>query len=184
MRVPSFLAAAALAAVAVLGVAGPAFAHDQLLSTDPANGSTVDALPAQVTLTFSDTVQNAGAEANQVKVMDASCKVLNDGALQIADNVVTQPIAGDATGQVTVLWRVVSRDGHPVSDEFSFTVAGSGQAAASSATPCATDAASSDSSSTGSSDAVLPWVIGGGVVVILAVVIVLLVTRSRRAGDR
>jgi methionine-rich copper-binding protein CopC len=182
VRIPAVIAAAVLAAFAVLGVAGPAFAHDQLLSTSPQDGATVSSLPAAVTLTFNDTVDDAGSDANQVKVMDASCKVINDGPLQLQDNVVTQPIAGESTGPVTVLWRVVSRDGHPVSGDFTFTVSGSGAAAASPASSC--DAAPATTAPTGSSDGMLPWIIGGGVVVIVAAVIVLLVTRSSRAGDR
>ena len=183
MRIPAVIATFALAAAVVLGVAAPASAHDQLLSTNPENGSTVQSLPAAVTLTFSDAVQNAGGDANQVKVMDASCKVLNNGPVQIEDNVVTQPISGGATGQVTVLWRVVSQDGHPVSDEFAFTVAGGNGSVASPSSTCAADTAPSAPAAQ-ASDAVLPWIIGAGLLIVVAAVIVLLVTRSKRAGDR
>lgn len=186
MRVFAAAATAVLAAIAVLGIAAPASAHDQLLSTDPQDGSTVAALPDAVTLTFSDIVQDAGADANQIKVMDASCAVLDDGDLKIADNVVTQPISGSATGQVTVLWRVVSRDGHPVSGEFSFTV-GDGQAAASATPTCAgdVDAAATDDSTASTASSPLPWIIGAIVIAaILAAIILLLVTRSRRPDDQ
>jgi len=182
VRVSAAIAAVALAAVAVLGIAGPASAHDQLLSTNPQDGATVASLPGTITLTFSDIVQDAGAEANQVKVMDASCTVIDDGDVQVADNVVTQKVSGSASGRVTVLWRVVSRDGHPVSGEFSFTV-GDGQAAAS-PTNCATDdTTSSAAQPTGVSP--VPWIIGGVVVVVVVVaVVLLLVTRSRRTDDQ
>ncbi|WP_165310986.1 copper resistance CopC family protein [Microbacterium protaetiae] len=183
MRVFAAIAAAALAAIAVLGVAAPASAHDQLLSTDPQDGATVATLPDVVTLTFSDIVQDAGAEANQIKVMDAACNVIDDGALTIADNVVTQPVSGSATGPITVLWRVVSRDGHPVSGEFSFTV-GDTQAAASPTSTCAGDDAATVAP-IASTPSPLPWIIGG--VILLAVVvgvIALLVTRSRRPDDQ
>ncbi|WEG10136.1 copper resistance protein CopC [Microbacterium horticulturae] len=182
MRVSTAIASALLAAIAVLGIAAPASAHDQLLSTDPENGSTVATLPDKVTLTFNDVVQDAGAEANQVKVMDASCTVIDDGAVEIADNVVTQKISGTATGPITVLWRVVSRDGHPVSGEFSFTVGDA--AATASPSPCATGDITSSTSATAQSSPV-PWIIGGIVlVVIVAGVILLLVTRSRRPDDQ
>jgi methionine-rich copper-binding protein CopC len=182
VRVSTVIATAALAVLAVLGVAAPASAHDQLLSTDPEDGSTVATMPAAVTLTFNDLVQDAGAEANQVRVMDASCTVISDGDVQITDNVVTQPVSGSATGPVTVLWRIVSRDGHPVSGEFSFTVGDA--SAAASPTPCATDDATSSTAQTAETSAT-PWIIGGIVlVVIVAGVIVLLVTRSRRPDDQ
>jgi len=182
VRVSTVIATAALAVVAVLGVAAPASAHDQLMSTDPKDGSTVQTMPDAVSLTFNDIVQDAGADANQVRVMDATCTVIDDGELQITDNVVTQPISGSAEGPVTVLWRVVSRDGHPVSGEFSFTV-GDAQAAAS-PTPCATDDVTASTSQTPETSP-MPWIIGGIVlVVIVAGVIVLLVTRSRRPDDQ
>ena len=44
------------------------------------------------------------------------------GAPVVADTVLTQPLAGEASGVVTVLWKVVSSDGHPISGEYSFTV--------------------------------------------------------------
>nr|WP_274635813.1 copper resistance CopC family protein [Microbacterium bovistercoris] len=184
MRIRTAAAALALAAVAVLGVAGPASAHDQLLSTTPADGSSVDALPAEVTLTFNDTVTDAGGEANQVRVLDASCQVLDDGALSIQDNVVSQAISGSATGPVHVLWRVVSRDGHPVSGEFTFTVAGGEASAPQPSRTCDTAASAAPAPTAGQGVTPLPWIIGGIIVVIvIAGVAYLLVTRSRRTDD-
>ncbi|GAA3775305.1 copper resistance protein CopC [Microbacterium kribbense] len=183
MRVKAAAAVLALAAIAVLGVAGPASAHDQLLSTDPADGATVTALPADVSLTFSDVVLAAGNEANQVQVMDASCKVLNSGAVQVQDNVVSQAIAGDATGTITVLWRVVSRDGHPVSGEFTFTVGNANAAATPSA--CDTAAAAAPEAPSQPASSPLPWIIGAVVVaIVIAGAVYLLVSRSRRTDDR
>ena len=40
----------------------------------------------------------------------------------VEGTVVTQPLSGAASGLVTVLWKVVSSDGHPISGEFGFTV--------------------------------------------------------------
>nr|BFF11089.1 hypothetical protein GCM10025699_23920 [Microbacterium flavescens] len=54
---------------------------------------------------------------------DASGTSLLDGAPTAQDNVLTQPLAGEASGEITVLWKVVSSDGHPISGEFAFTVA-------------------------------------------------------------
>ncbi|WP_036283953.1 copper resistance CopC family protein [Microbacterium luticocti] len=181
MRPAAALAALALAALAVLGVAAPASAHDQLLSTSPENGSHVDALPAEVTLTFNDLVTDAGGDANQVHVLDSSCTRLDTGAAKVVDNTITQQVHGQATGPITVLWRAVSRDGHPVSGEFSFTV-GDGQAAASPS--CAAgDAAPAADAEQGASP--LPWVIAGIVlVVVIAGIAHLLITRSRRSADQ
>lgn len=179
MRSSVAVAALALAALAILGVAGPASAHDQLLSTSPKDGAVVATVPDEVTLTFSDLVMDAGGEANQVRILDSSCRPIDAGDATIADNVVTQRITQPATGPVTVQWRVVSRDGHPVSGEFSFTV-GDGPAASPS---CAAAAAPTTPDSGGGS--VLPWVIGGVVLVVVAAGGgYLLATRSRRTDDQ
>ncbi|MBN9190104.1 copper resistance CopC family protein [Microbacterium sp.] len=189
-RRASVLGGVLLAAVAglVLLVASPASAHDELVGTDPAAGSTVAALPGAITLTFSDIVIDDGT-ANQVRVTDAAGSSLTDGSPQVQDNVVTQRLKGAdaAAGTVTVLWRVVSRDGHPVSKSFTFTLApaaSSTPATSASATvapvaprPSASPTASSGG--TGSSPA--PWIILGALTVAaIAGTAYLVVSRGRR----
>ena len=69
-----FLATAAAAALLTAGglaIAAPASAHDELVSTDPAADSTVDALPAQLTLTFSEAIDPTEG-ASEVQVTDAA----------------------------------------------------------------------------------------------------------------
>lgn len=120
-RVLAVAAALLLAFVALFAMASPAQAHDELIGSSPAADSTLDALPAELTLTFS--AQIAGDEgASEIQVTDASGTSLVDGAPSAQDNVLTQPLAGEASGLVTVLWKVVSSDGHPISGELSFTV--------------------------------------------------------------
>lgn len=181
MKTASLVTSLALAAVAVLGVAGPASAHDQLLSTSPADGTTVTTLPHEVTLTFSDVVLAGGGDANQVEVLDASCTPLGHGPAQVQDNVVTQAISGSSTGPVHVLWRVVSRDGHPVSGAFTFTVGEGAAPAPSASCDVPTSAAEAGQNETPSP---MPWVVGGAIVVIvIAGVVYLLATRSRRTDQ-
>ncbi|MDY0910023.1 copper resistance CopC family protein [Microbacterium sp. CFBP9034] len=114
-------AALLLAALALLLTASPASAHDELLGSDPANGAELDAVPAALTLTFSGAIA-ADEGASEVQVTDAAGTSLVAGAPVAQDNVLTQPLAGEASGAVTVLWKVVSSDGHPISGQFTFTV--------------------------------------------------------------
>lgn len=188
------LTALAVTAASVALVASPAAAHDELLSTDPANGTTVATLPAQITLTFSASVL-AGETGNEVQVTDASGASLTDGAPVIADNVVTQALTGSASGAVQVLWRVVSQDGHPVSGELAFTVTGaSTPSTTASSTPAATITPKASASPapttpattapTASDDGTSPtvWIIGGAIAIAaLAVIVYLLTKRSRQA---
>jgi methionine-rich copper-binding protein CopC len=125
-RLTAIVAALLLAAAAVLAGAAPAQAHDELLGSDPAAGSTVEGLPDALTLTFSGAIA-PDAGASEVQVTDAAGTTLTDGAPTAQDNVLTQPLAaeglgGEASGAITVLWKVVSSDGHPISGEFSFAV--------------------------------------------------------------
>ena len=113
-----------LAAV-VLGLAGPASAHDAAESTRPAQGATVPAPPAEVSVTFSNTPLGIGSSFS---IKDAAGTEWADGAVQIVDTVATQKLRpGGPAGGYTVAWRVVGSDSHPIEGTFTFTVAsGSG----------------------------------------------------------
>jgi copper resistance protein C len=99
---------------------GAAAAHAKLLSMKPADGSTVQRPPVAVVLTYSEVVQNKGA---QVAVVAPGGARVDHGAPRILDATVTQPL-GPLTepGTYRVTARVVSADGHPVTDKGSFTV--------------------------------------------------------------
>ncbi len=117
-------AAFALALLAVGAV--PASAHDVLAGTDPAAGSVVAGAPSRVRLTFGDPVLDGSA---QIRV-DGPSGVVSTGAVTVTGRTVVAPLAATAApGRYTVLWRATSRDGHPVSGRFTFTLAAPGTAA-------------------------------------------------------
>jgi len=192
-RLSATVAALALAAVAVLTTASPALAHDALIGTDPADGSTVAALPAQLTLTFSAEIADDPG-ASEMQVTDASGTSLADGAPSVSDNVLTQPLTGQASGVVTVLWKVVSSDGHPTSGQFTFAVEGAAEPTPTeSATTAPTETTGPAPTPTEtftpgppmeseSTDApVWPWILAGlAAVAVLGAVVYLLVSRARR----
>ncbi|WP_169166770.1 copper resistance CopC family protein [Cellulomonas taurus] len=122
---PLVLRAAATLAVALLGLvllvlAAPgASAHNALIGTDPADGSTVGSAPEQITLTFNEPAQALGSE---IVVTDPNGVTVSDGAVQLVDATVTQALTGDLpAGAYTVTWRVTSADGHPIDGSFGFT---------------------------------------------------------------
>ena len=196
-RVCALVAALLVATAFAVTTSSPAHAHDDLVGSDPASGATVDALPAQLTLTFSAEIADDEG-ASVVEVTDASGTPLTAGTPTAHDNVLTQPLEGEASGTVTVLWKVVSSDGHPISGEFAFTVAGApaptetaSPAPSETAVPTATPSASASPSATGApvdEDStfaqVWPWVLGG---LLLAgaggAVIYLLTSRARRENE-
>jgi len=186
----------AVAAVFVLPAA-PAFAHDELVSTDPPADAVLDALPGQITFTYSaDILTEEGTAV--VQVTDADGTSLTEGTPVVSGTDATQTLAGAASGPVTVVWRVVSSDGHPIDGTFSFTVnAASPTPTATAATPTATPTpaettapatATPDATATPSESASdaspLPWILLVVALVIVAGAIVwLFVARGRRGSS-
>lgn len=130
---------------------GAAFAHAGLSDSSPANKEVVDALPAQITLEFSEEVRAPAF----VVVTGPDGRTHESGKPTVEGNVAVQnveaPAAGTASGEWTVGYRVVSADGHPVTGHVQFRVAagatpnGSPDASASaSATPSPTVLAPKD----------------------------------------
>lgn len=192
-RVWALLAALLIAGGIIAMAPSPAHAHDELLGSDPAADATLDALPAQLALTFSAEIAD-DAGASVVEVTDDAGASLVDGAPTVQDNVLTQPLAGETSGTVKVLWKVVSSDGHPISGEFSFTVTGTPTPTPTeTATPAPTETvtpmptATATVAPTPSEEAdstfgdVWPWVIGAILLAgVAGAVLYLLVSRARR----
>ena len=173
-------AAIALALGALLvAVPAPAFAHDELVSSDPEPEEVLGTTPEEITLTFSDApLQEEGT--TRVTVLDSSCESIADGDPVVEGNTVTQAIEGTVEGAVIVRWRVVSSDGHAISDQFTFSVGEQG--AADAAELCVEDAAEQTDGSTDGFNA-LPTFIGVGVLVVAVGAVIAFVT-SRNRGRR
>lgn len=167
--------AVVLAVTALLaGGAAAAQAHDILVGTSPADGSTEKVVPAQVTLTFD---QPALAVGTDIIVTGPSGQV-QSGAAVLVDNTVTEHLQpGSPAGRYTVIWRVTSNDGHPVSGKFTFTATSpsSGQRATSTASTTSTPASVS-----GQSPAL--WrVVAGSLLVVFLLLVVFIKSREPRS---
>ncbi|MGI3783902.1 MAG: copper resistance CopC family protein [Janthinobacterium lividum] len=133
---------AAIAAGVVLAlVAVPAYAHDELKSSNPADGATLATPPSQVVLTFEEPPVSLGAQV----VVTGPDGSISSGTPRLDGDDVVQDVQPQApAGRYTIEWRVTSDDGHPVSGTLAFTA----QAAAAGASPSA--AASTPVASTAS----------------------------------
>lgn len=194
--------AAAALVLAPVALASPASAHDELVSTDPVDGASLEEAPAAITLTFGEEVVKLGTA---VVVTDAAGVKLADGPLVVDGAVITRAITPPTVvGEVRVSYRVVSSDGHPVTGTFTFTVASvPSPSPTATALPTASESETpepSDSSSpTGSASAepepstspvssestggsALPWVLGGLAVLVLAAAAVA-ASRRGKAGS-
>ena len=123
-------AAAALTTLSIAFVASPASAHAALVSSDPADGSTISALPQTLTFTFEEDVFTPA----YVDVTGPDGKSYTTGDPKIDGEVVSQTLATDGApqGTYTASYRVVSDDGHPVSKTIHFNVGAASAPAASS----------------------------------------------------
>jgi copper resistance protein C len=138
-----------LLSASLLLVAGPAQAHDELISSNPADQAQIATLPDQVVLTFEEPPASTGS---QVLVTGPGGNAAT-GQPVLAGDDVTQAIApGSPAGTYKVTWRITADDGHAVFGTFSFTAAAGNAAAPSSATAVASPSASGASSSPATND--------------------------------
>ncbi len=114
--------AASIVILALVGMTGVAWAHADLLSSDPAAGSTMQTTPAQLVLNYSE---EPDPQLSQVELLNSSGAPVETGspALQGQKTLVVS-ITGDMPdGVYTVSWSAVSvDDGHTTTNSFSFGV--------------------------------------------------------------
>ncbi len=134
-------------------LAPSAFAHDQLLSSDPSNGATVQSAPRTMVLMFSADLKPIGTTV----VLQDSAGKKYDAAPTVSGRNLTVGVGTELpAGEYTLEWRVVSSDGHPIEgttanlQAVKFTVAAS---ASSSATSSAAASSAAPSSAVASSAA-------------------------------
>jgi methionine-rich copper-binding protein CopC len=100
-------------------------AHSYMVASNPKNGSTVTTLPATVALTFNENLLVVkGKKPNAISITHRTEVPISQGVVSVTKNVLTVPIASSQKihGKITVTYRVVSADGHPVNGSFFFTV--------------------------------------------------------------
>lgn len=119
-RIRTSVLGATAAVVAVLAMATPAVAHDELLESNPYAGEELASAPEGVSLSFSAEVLTMGA-AIIVVDQDGDDWVVDDPA--VAEGTVTATLdVGMPDAGYEIRWRVVSSDGHPISGIIPFTV--------------------------------------------------------------
>ncbi|GAA3294798.1 copper resistance protein CopC [Dactylosporangium vinaceum] len=155
----------------VLAPATPAWAHSKLLSSDPADGATVSTPLTAVSLTFNEGVQQ---QFSTVVVTGADGQSYVDGTPRVVDRTLSQAVRALPAGEVTVAWRTVSADGHPVEGRFAFTNATPGAA---SPAPAAAPGPAADA---GPGPDRRPWPLAGGALAVALVGGALLWRRWRR----
>ncbi|NRD27160.1 copper resistance protein CopC [Frigoribacterium sp. VKM Ac-2836] len=131
MRTPRLLGVLAIAGLGAatgalaLAPAGPASAHDYVVSSTPAAGSTVDSPPTAASITFNDVILDLSGtgSSNVLEVTDAAGLHYEDGCSTTSGPTLTAGVALGAPGDYTMTYQAVSADGHTVSDAVPFTYA-------------------------------------------------------------
>jgi copper transport protein len=108
------------AALVALAFPAAASAHATLISVAPGVNQRLERSPAQVRLTFDQSVEALG---DAIRVYDTKGKLLSRRTVTSADKrTIRTPVARLPRGGYTIRWRVVSADGHVVSGLFTFGV--------------------------------------------------------------
>jgi copper resistance protein C len=115
--------AVSAAALLALGTASPAAAHDQLLSTSPAAGTTVVTAPAELSLSFSGNLITGQGIQNVATVTDEDGHQWQDGEPQVSGAELSAALCeGMPNGEYEVGYRVVYSDGHSEEKSFGFVL--------------------------------------------------------------
>lgn len=192
------LLAVAIGVAAVVAIADPASAHNQIVSSTPAPNQTLTALPARFEIETNNALLDIGGTGRgfAFEIQDDAGRYYETGCVSIVDDTMFTDARLGSAGAYTVVYQLVSADGHTVSGRIPFTWAPSGDATVTkgvaappgchgSAGPATPSAANGGSE--GGRDATVPladilWIGGILAAVALAVVITLLVVTRRRPG--
>lgn len=177
---------AGLALAMLVGHAPPASAHSELVESTPAAGSTLKEAPTEVELVFGEGVQQQGGS---IVVSLQNTVVSQQNTFAVNDNVASVQLQGaDQPGTYSVAFRVVSADGHPVRDTFTYELKGSTPTATSSVEPTdssvtptpSTSPLAGESNSDDSTGSVV-WVLGlGAIGLALVAAMIAVAVRGRR----
>ena len=108
----------------LLGVStGTALAHNSLVSSDPADGATLAVAPTQIVWVFDKSVPLDTLTVTLTDSSGARSELAGSVHGAAGDTEVVTPLPVVPPGVVSVRWRLVGPDGHPVSGRVELTIA-------------------------------------------------------------
>ncbi|MEO6532498.1 MAG: copper resistance CopC family protein [Pseudolysinimonas sp.] len=196
LRVKPAIVATVLAIVGVLALDGPAYAHNQIVSSTPSPNETLTALPGQFEIDTNNPLLDIGGTGRgfAFEIQDAAGRFYETGCVSIVDDSMFTAARLGPAGAYSITYQLVSADGHTVSGRIPFTWAPADAAVVSKgvATPPGCNGAkgpakpdASGNGSDGSRDSTVPladilWIGGIIIAVALAVIVTLLLVTRRR----
>lgn len=184
-------AGAAVAALVVLLTATPAAAHNYLVDSTPTAGEVLTALPAEFSVTTNEALLDLGGSGSGfgLEIIDADGLYYGDGCVTVEGATMSAVAEIGEPGEYTLVYQLVSADGHTVSDSFGFEWAPDGDVEASTGSPEAGDCnglyARGDGGEDGGEAAsfdltTVLWIGGAIAAVVIAVLVTLLVLRPKK----
>jgi copper transport protein len=181
-RLPRLIAGAALAAVLVIALAAPAWAHATLESSNPASDSQLDRAPTQITLSFSEAVSISPRSVQLFSCAGGRATLGEPKHGAKSSQVNTSVDSALDPGRYLVVWRVISADSHPVDGAFYFTVGGGSGSASCAA---AANATSTSSSTVGDLFGVMRFLLFSGLALLIGgMVFLVVIARGTTAAPR
>jgi methionine-rich copper-binding protein CopC len=101
----------------------PAFAHAFLVKSDPPVGSTVNAAPKMLVLTYTEDLEIAFCTVTVTDGMGMNDATGKPQAVPGHPNEMQVPLNIQMAGKIFVAWHALSTDTHKTQGTFSFTVA-------------------------------------------------------------
>lgn len=124
-RFRAHLLTAAMIALIALGVSSPVSAHNSLVSSDPADGATLDVSPVQITWVFENPVPLETLTVTLVDPTGARSEITGSTHGPNGETEVVTPLPVLQPGANSLRWRLVSADGHPITGRVEVTITGS-----------------------------------------------------------
>ncbi len=102
--------------------AGTAWAHNTLLSSDPADGAALSLASSQITWVFDNPVPLETMTVTLIDATGARSDLSGSTHGAAGDTEVITPLPTLQPGPVSLRWRLVGPDGHPITGRVDFTV--------------------------------------------------------------
>lgn len=106
----------------VLASASPAWAHNSLVSSNPADGAVLDTAPTQLTFVFDKSVPLDTLTIEYIDATGVRNTLTGSTHGASGDTEVVTPLPSLPPGEVTTRWRLVGPDGHPITGRVTFTI--------------------------------------------------------------
>jgi methionine-rich copper-binding protein CopC len=182
-RILSVALVGVAAAALVLAAAAPAAAHNYVVGSTPAEGEVLTALPEAWEVITNETMLYADDAVFGLWARDADGLFYGDGCVEVSGSRMSAaPVIG-APGEYTLVYALISADGHPLTGEIPFEWTGEAEAATGSAEPVRCGAAAPEPAEPGAASSDGIWIVAAVAAVVAAVIAAVLLTRRPKRRD-